>query len=85
MDRWSDPSLTLPERLDDWTDWDGAAYALGQRLGVIGNEEFLDAKHIFWTDNPLGRALHVILHELVRAGILESRDAGDEFRWKPTT
>jgi hypothetical protein len=42
----------------------------------------LDAKHVFWTDHPVGNALHKILSELVNVGALEFREDPDyQYRW----
>ena len=74
--------MTLADLLEDWTDWDGAAYALGRALGVFEEDEFTRVKHVFWTDNDLGNGLRDTLMALTRAGLLERRDADDEqFRW----
>ena len=79
------PSMTLAEGLDDWTDWDRAAFVLGQTLGVFERVDFLEAKHVFWTDNALGEGLHDALLALVRGGVLDRRDEPDEqFRWRCT-
>lgn len=75
--------MGLDRDLVDWTDWDFAAYQLGRALGVFSDEQgYQLAKGIFWTDNPLGDSLHLILLELTEAGVLERRDEPDEqFRW----
>lgn len=75
--------------LQEWHDWDGAAYVLGGDLGLWDSTDpcFGNAKHIFWTDNPIGNALHNFLEELVRAGVLEGDGEGQTeghysaFRW----
>jgi hypothetical protein len=72
------------EDLADWADWDVAAHLLGRSLGLFQGQDFrTDAKHVFWTDNPLGNGLHDALLALVRAEVLERRDEPDEqFRWR---
>ena len=76
--------MTLADDLADWTDWDGAEFALGRALGLFEGCDFTQVKHVFWTDNALGDGLHEALLTLVRAGVLDRRDAGDEqFRWQP--
>jgi hypothetical protein len=77
--------MSLREDLVDWTDWDGAAYALARSLGLMdASVSFAtDAKHIFWSDNPVGRSLHSALEAFVVAGFLERRDEPDiQFRWR---
>jgi hypothetical protein len=78
------PDAEFGRELEVWTDWDVAAFYLARRLGVIGLDTrfHAEAKHIFWTDNPLGNGLNRILQELVGAGVLEMRDEPDEqYRW----
>jgi hypothetical protein len=73
----------LSEDLADWTDWDLAAFMLGQALGLFEGMNFAtDTKGSFWTDNPVGNGLHDALLALVTAGIIERREEEDEqFRW----
>ncbi|MEV4001668.1 hypothetical protein [Actinomadura sp. NPDC049753] len=75
--------MDLSERLADWLDWDGAAFLVGSCLGIFDeSESFARVKAVFWTDNPLGSALHEVLLQLVAAGVLERREEPDEqFRW----
>jgi len=78
-----DLAVGLSADLADWTDWDVAQFALGRALGLFAGRPFLKVKSVFWTDNPLGNALYDMLQALVRAGILEHRDApDDQFRWR---
>ena len=75
---------TLRDKLTEWTDWDGAAFLLAQNIGLIPPDvRFnLKAKHVFWSDNPIGNALHNMLRELVAAGVLENRNEPDgQYRW----
>ncbi|MFD9635355.1 hypothetical protein, partial [Streptomyces violascens] len=83
MPSWQDCFVDLSERLAEWTDWDGAAFLVGSSLGMFGESEtFTKAKAVFWTDNPMGNALHEVLLQLVAAGVLERREEPDEqFRW----
>lgn len=83
MPCWHDRFVDLSEGLADWTDWDGAAFLVGCSLGIFGDSEtFTKVKWVFWTDNPLGNALHEVLLQLVGAGVLERREEPDEqFRW----
>jgi hypothetical protein len=74
--------MTLADRLADWHHFDGAAFELGVALGMFQPDEWLRVKGIFWSDNPVGSALHDALLTLARAGILERREEPDEaFRW----
>jgi hypothetical protein len=74
--------MSLADDLADWTDWDGAAYHLGRALGLLEGLEFIQAKHIFWTNNELGEGLHDAVQALARTGMLERRDEPNEqFRW----
>lgn len=75
--------MDLGEGLAVWTDWDGAMFVLGRALGIFAeSESFADLKGVFWSNNPLGNALHEILLQLVAAGVVERRDEPDEqFRW----
>ena len=85
--------MSLKEKLTNWQDWDGAEYELGIALGLFDREKHpfsTSAKHVFWTDNPVGNALHACLEQLVVAGVLEGKGSnGDpelanvEFRWNP--
>lgn len=77
--------MSLRDHLADWTDWDGAGYALGLSLGLFEGLNFqTGAKHVFRTDNALGEGLHDALLALARAGVLERReDPDEEFRWNP--
>ncbi|NNN30990.1 hypothetical protein HLK59_11530 [Streptomyces sp. S3(2020)] len=75
--------MNLAKDLADWTDWDSAAFEVGRSLGIFGESEtFAQVKWVFWTDNPLGNALHEVLLQLVSARVLERREEPDEqFRW----
>lgn len=77
--------MTLKEKLKDWTDWDGAQFALAVCLGLVedGQESWLRNKGIFWSRNDIGEGLYEVLQQLVRAGILERRSKpDDQYRWK---
>ncbi|MGW5002467.1 hypothetical protein ACWEP8_32960 [Streptomyces hydrogenans] len=75
--------MDLSEGLAGWTDWDGAAFAVGRSLGIFEESvTFTQVKSVFWTDNPLGNTLHEVLLQLVDAGVLERREEPDEqFLW----
>jgi hypothetical protein len=76
---------SLPERLHDWLDWDSAAYWLAVCLGLMEDEPELfetRAKHVFWSNDPVGNMLYAILDQMVAVGLLETRDEPDkQFRW----
>jgi hypothetical protein len=75
--------MTLRESLEDWTDADGAAFALGILVGLFPPDQpWLEVKWMFWTDNPTGRGLHEALMALVKAGILEETDGESLFRFR---
>lgn len=72
------------EALNDWDDWDTAAFHLAQALGIFNTEldRFAEVKYLFWTDNEIGHTLHIMLNQLVDCGILEARKEPDlQFRW----
>ena len=79
---------SLPERLRDWLDWDSAAYWLAISLGLMKDEPGLfqgPAKHVFWSNNPVGNMLYAMLDQMVAVGILEKRDEPDfQYRWNST-
>lgn len=80
---------TLRERLSDWTDWDLASYQLGRCLGLFEGQSFeTDVKHVFWSANPLGEHLLMVLSLLARAGVLELEDVPEDgetrYRWATT-
>lgn len=75
---------TLKTAIRDWTDVDVAQYSLAVALGLMSPTTPFqtDAKHVFWTDNPTGTMLHLILEDLVKFGVLESRLGSDlQYRW----
>ncbi|XIE81498.1 hypothetical protein AB6O49_33780 [Streptomyces sp. SBR177] len=77
--------MKLADRMGDWLDSDQAAYVLGLALGAITEDvPFSRSKRLFWEDGPVSRGLHAALLALVEAGILESRDDDEQFRWALT-
>jgi lactoylglutathione lyase len=69
---------TLAGALSDWTDIDVAAHALARSLGLMpGNSAMREAKWVYWSNNPLGIELVVLLDRLVELGFLEKRDEPD--------
>ncbi|MER5882904.1 hypothetical protein ABT160_03665 [Streptomyces sp. NPDC001941] len=74
--------MAFADQMSEWHDWDVAAHKLGVSLGILDPTiPFIDSKKIFWTDNRIGRSLHRTLLQLVEAGVLESRDDDEQFRW----
>jgi len=85
-----EPALVrgLRERLAGWYDVDGAQYELGVCLGFFpefdsGRVAFNGYKWVMWSANPLGDALHQMLKELVKAGVLEHDPEEERFRFTP--
>jgi hypothetical protein len=77
---------TLKTELANWQDWDVACYILSQNIGLMNADSSLQtqAKHVFWSDNPVGNTLIDILNQLVEVGVLEKRDEPDlQYRWNP--
>jgi hypothetical protein len=72
-----------PLVIEEWTDWDGAAFSLGVTLGFWSDTDVdplsfrVKNKHVFWTNNKLGNSLYEILNELVKVGVLEKREEPD--------
>lgn len=79
--------MSLKEALAEWTDWDMAAYRAGVALGLIDPQRSsfaTDAKHVFWTDHPVGHALLGLLDALSGAGVLLKRVEPDAaYRYNP--
>jgi len=75
------PYQPFSQAVQTWTDFDITAYQLALCLGLLQPDTtFLAAKHIFWTDNPLGNILHNLLKTLVQFGVLEVNEE-EQFRW----
>lgn len=72
----------LKSILSDWTDFDGAEWAIAVSLGLMSETEpaWKSVKGVFWTDNPVSRMLHAVLKALVEAGVLET-NADEQFRY----
>ncbi len=79
------PERTLKESIGEWTDWDVAAYRLGICLGLMPEARaFGAAKHVFWSNHPVGELLHSMLDRLTAQGTLEKRAEPDiQYRWNP--
>jgi hypothetical protein len=76
---------TLRSAIQEWTDVDLAQYSLALALGMIVPDRSpfaTKAKHLFWTNNPVGSALYEVLETLTRIGVIERRDEPDiQYRW----
>ena len=73
----------LKELLKDWTDFDGAEYAIAVSLGLMPNDwhwVLQNAKWVLWSNNPLGNMLSQMLIALVEQGVLEENDE-QQFRY----
>ncbi len=76
---------TLRQSLQDWTDTDCAEHALSLAIGLMSDPSAVrsQAKHVYWSANPVGSALHGALDLFVAAGFLERRDEPDfQYRWR---
>lgn len=64
-----------------WYDWDQAGHALVASMGLYHYEgsTFGPAKWVWWTNNPVGNAVHEFLDKLADAGLLEKNEDG-QFR-----
>ena len=78
-------AATLKHHLADWTDCDRAEYELAVCLGLMTPDTpfATRAKHVFWSDNQVGNALHAILNQLVEIGVLQMND-DLQYRWNST-
>ena len=77
---------TLKESLVEWTDIDWAGFQLAICLGLMPPDDNLfrtKAKHVFWTNNPVGDALYQMMRELAGVGILEYDEEEMRYRWNP--
>jgi len=73
---------SVRDDLRDWMDVDVAAYSLATKLGIWDPaERGQNTKHVTWSSNQLGDALHDILMVLVRIGALEHDHEEQRFRW----
>ena len=64
--------MTLKEYLTDWCDIDCAAMQLSQCLGLMDDKtDFIGkAKHVFWSNHPMGEALYTLIFNLVDIGVV---------------
>lgn len=73
----------LKEMLPDWRDFDVAAHAVAVSFGLMPADwdwVLVNAKRVFWTDNPTGNMLHNVLELLVEAKVLEKNE-DDQYRY----
>ncbi len=77
--------MTLRESFKDWTDWDVAEYRLAMSLGLMwpGVDFTSQAKHVFWSNNPIDNALDACLTQHVHAGVLEFDEEEQRVGWSP--
>jgi hypothetical protein len=80
------PPKTLKDALRDWSDSHYAQMEIAKCLGLMdANTSYQTrAKHVFWTNNPIGTMLNDFLQRLVHLEIVERRDSenfDDEYRW----
>jgi hypothetical protein len=73
----------LKEHLAEWTDFDGAMFCVARSLCIMGPEVsgVPDAKHVFWSANPVGDTLCQMLQQMVSIGVLEFDEDESRFRW----
>jgi hypothetical protein len=74
----------LKQTLNDWADIDVAQYYLAVSLGLMQPDFPFpgQAKHVFWSDNPIGNMLADMLDELTQVDVLQKRDEPDyQYRW----
>jgi len=75
---------TLKEALSDWSDLDHVRMTIAIGFGLMTEETNYqtDAKHVFWSNHPIGNLLYDLVHRLV-VGVLEHRNSDDdlEYRW----
>lgn len=82
------PAVSIAESLRDikeWTDCDGVEYDFMVMLGLIDpvvSPFGSKSKHVFWSANDVGTAVHEMIETLVKLGMLERRDDPDlQYRW----
>lgn len=76
----------LKNDLKEWQDIDTAAFCLACAIGLMKEGDFqVKAKHVFWSNNPIGDMLYEMLKHLVKVGILEENPDPEEmaYRWNP--
>jgi O-acetyl-ADP-ribose deacetylase (regulator of RNase III) len=65
------PGLTI----EDWTEFEYAAYALAKAIGLAGGRPFHEYTDVLWNHrDPIREFLRELLEELVDLGTLESKD-----------
>lgn len=80
-------NIPLKEALQEWSDVPSAQMTLAINIGLmtVGTNYQVDAKHVFWSNHPVGNMLENVLKQLVQLNILEYRETPDdnEYRWNP--
>ena len=80
------PLQSLKEALQEWRDYDAAAFALGSALGLWDSafSTFaVDVKHVLWSRHEVGDELYSVLASLSRLGILLDDSENQRYRWNP--
>jgi hypothetical protein len=73
--------MAFVDELTDWTDYDGAAAALGRTLGVFPDGSTLaDVKAVLWTNSAAGNSLYGMLARLAWLGVLEHDEEAQRYR-----
>ena len=75
--------MSLRDKLQNWTDWDRAAFLLAISLGILEEDAvFANSKSLLWISNPVGEMLDEMLNDLAAADILDRREDQDtQYRW----
>lgn len=71
------------DKFEDWLDFDEAEAILGIALGIFSDQDHIQVVHkhkgIFWSNNPVGNTLSMILDMLVDLKLLE-KDKDNRYR-----
>ena len=76
--------MSLKEQLQEWMDIDFAGLYLARSLGLMNSSVEIPgrAKHVFWSNHPVGNLLKKMLDDMTSAGVLEYREEPDyQYRW----
>jgi len=73
--------MAFVDELTEWTDYDGAAAALGRTLGIFPTGSTLaDVKAVLWTNSAAGNSLYGMLDRLAWLGVLEHDEEARRYR-----
>ena len=79
---------TLKLATSDWCDAHYTQMAVAICFGLMTTETNyqMEAKHVFWSNHPIGNMLSDFVDRLVEVGVLEHRETeyDDEYRWNPS-